>query len=67
MRVGGYVVVTFGGPADGWCSLNHCPMEAFGPFTQAAEAEAKAQEMPEWTQPHILLLQPEETTDHAPD
>lgn len=50
------IVVTFGtGPADGWCTLSHCPMHAHGPYTQE-EAEGVAERLPAWMQPHILTI-----------
>lgn len=50
------VVVVFGiGGADGWCELSHCPMHAHGPYTEA-EAREAADRMPQWMQPHILII-----------
>lgn len=54
-----YVVVIFGGPAgEKWCSLNHCPMEAVGPFDTHDQAAAEAARWPAGFQPHVLTLQP---------
>lgn len=50
------IVVTFGGPAAGWCELSHCPMEAFGPFPTSEEAHTFADTLPGWQQPHVLSL-----------
>lgn len=54
--IGGYIVVTFGGAADGWCTLSHCPMSAYGPFATNDKAQAFMGTLPEWQQPHALLL-----------
>ena len=51
-----YVVVTFGSSPQGWCTLSHCPMESFGPFRSRYEAHQFAATLPEWQQPHIVLL-----------
>lgn len=51
-----YVVILFGGAAEGWCDLNHCPMEVVGPFPTRDEAAAEADRYPEGFQPHILFL-----------
>jgi len=52
-----HVVVVFGaGPAPGWCELSHCPMHAHGPYT-AARAREVCDSLPEWQQPHILVLE----------
>lgn len=54
-----YVVVIFGGPAEGWCDLNHCPMTAYGPFPNSDAAHTFADTLPAGFQPHILMLEPE--------
>lgn len=51
-----YVVVIFGSPAEGWCDLNHCPMETIGPFKWRDEANAEAARYPNAFRPHVLLL-----------
>lgn len=60
----GYVVVTFGSDAPDWCNLNHCPMDAHGPFPTSEAAHAAADRFPEWQQPHVLRLTPAEV--HQP-
>jgi hypothetical protein len=57
MSAGGYVVVTFGSKADDWCTLNKCPMQAYGPFGTHEQAYAYAGTCPEWQEPHILILE----------
>ncbi len=51
-----YVVVTFGAEAPGWCTLSHCPIEAFGPFKSQAKAARFQETLPKWQQPHILRV-----------
>lgn len=51
-----YVVVIFGGPAEGYCDLDHCPMEAFGPFTSNAAADLFMETCPDSFRPHKLRL-----------
>lgn len=53
---GGYVVVLFGSPADGWCSLNKCPMAPVKWFETKNEARLYANEVPETFEPHILSV-----------
>jgi hypothetical protein len=53
---GGYVVVLFGGDADGWCSLNKCPMGLVEWFPTRAEARAYADSTPESFEAHILSV-----------
>jgi hypothetical protein len=49
-----YVVVMFGGQADG-CPLSHCPMHAHGPYTET-EARDVAERSPLWMLAHVLTL-----------
>lgn len=49
-----YVVVAFGGPADQWCPLSHCPQHAHGPYASREQAEQVVEQMPGWMHPHIL-------------
>lgn len=58
---GGYAVVLFGGEADGWCSLNKCPMEVSWWATRE-EAERWADWVPAAFEPHIFPL----TTQRLP-
>lgn len=67
MAISGYVVVLFGGSADGWCDLNRCPMYAIGPYLTSEDAHAAAEDQPAWTQPHILRLKPTEGDDAESD
>lgn len=52
----GYVVVLFGGAAEGWCDLNHCPMEAVGPFDTGDQARQEAARFPDGFRAHVLTL-----------
>lgn len=54
---GGYVVVLFGSDADGWCSLNKCPMGHVRWFADEDQARRYADSMPEAFEPHILLVE----------
>lgn len=56
---GGYVVVLFGSEADGWCSLNKCPMGLVEWFPTREEARVYADSMPEAFEPHILSVRAE--------
>lgn len=62
---GGYVVVVFGGPADGWCDLNRCPMYAVGPFDTSEQAHAACEGFPEWQMPHVLRVKSPDRSDDA--
>jgi hypothetical protein len=55
-EVHGYVVVLFGSSAEGWCSLNKCPMGLASWFPTRQGAEEYSSRMPGWTQPHILSV-----------
>lgn len=52
------MVVTFGVQASpGWCDVNPCPLGCFGPYETADQAQAVAEAMYSWQQPHVLSLQ----------
>lgn len=55
--VSGHVVVTFGGTADEWCKLTRCPMGTAPWFPDREAANAYCQTLPDWLQPHILIVQ----------
>lgn len=52
----GYVVVLFGGSADGWCSLGKCPMGSVEWFPTTDAARRYADSVPEGFEPHILRV-----------
>lgn len=52
------MVVTFGiSGAAGHCTVNPCPMGAYGPFDTDDEARDLAEQMFAWQQPHVLRLE----------
>jgi len=59
----GYVVVLFGGKADSWCTLDHCPLGTAEWFSTSAEAKAYAETVPEGFQPHVLSVRSSESQE----
>lgn len=53
---GGYVVVSFTGSAEGWCSLDRCPMGSTDWFPTREAAKDHADRLPEGFEPHILMV-----------
>lgn len=53
---GGFVVVLFGDKADGWCTLEHCPLGSAEWFPTSSEARKYADSVPAGFQPHILIV-----------
>jgi hypothetical protein len=54
--ISGYVVVLFGGAADGWCTLGKCPMSPVEWFPTEEAARAYADWVPKGFEPHILHI-----------
>lgn len=54
--MGAYVVVIFGGAAEGWCDLEHCPMGVIGPFETNDRAQQEAAQFPAEFRAHVLML-----------
>ena len=52
----GYVVVLFGGEADGWCTLNKCPLGTVEWFPTRQDAAQYCDTLPEGFEPHILSI-----------
>jgi hypothetical protein len=52
-----WVVVTFTTSPCPEDESMRCPMDATGPFATNADARQFAATLPEWTQPHMLILQ----------
>lgn len=53
----GVVVVLFAaGPAEGWCTLNHCPLGTAEWFPSREAAGVYLASLPAGFQPHILTV-----------
>ena len=59
----GYVVVLFGGKAEGYCTMDHCPLGTVEWFPTSDAAKAYAETVPEGLQPHILSVSAEQSTE----
>lgn len=63
--VRGWVVVLFGEPADGWCSLSECPLGTAEWFPTREDADRFCAGVPEGMQPHMLIVARDERFQEA--
>lgn len=53
---GGYVVVSFTGDSDGWCTLTRCPMGTVDWFPTREAGRKYMDTLPDGFEPHILSV-----------
>ncbi len=53
-----HIVILYGGPADGFCTLNRCPIAVHGVFPTREAAHEYAATLPAGFQPHVLPVDP---------